>query len=445
MFLGVALAGRRQSYEYLLKRRLKRGYDTSSRPVRDDSSSITVTIAMSLYHILDTNERHQTLSALLSIRLQWYDEYLTWNKSDYGNLKMIWLPANQIWVPDLVITNYASEEYLPYMNTNAIIESNGRVLWMFPLVVKIYCSLNVRYFPFDEQKCDIKFISWTYSGYEVNITRDTERENIVYYKPKNQQWRVEKISVRRNISFYACCDEPYPDIKFTIHMRRRSLFYIINLICPCLLIYLISFLGFFLPVESGEKVNLEITVLLALVVFLLMVGETMPPTPDTIPVVGMLVGTTMVMVSLALVMAVIVTNIYFKKDTNHRVPVWIRTIVLDCCGCCCKRKTSRSPRFPSIEKIGGRSFMIDGDIDLTDLGASPHAEGDTFIYHCDTAFRNGHLPYCAHEGNRNHPEEWQRLAYILDRTFFWLFTVLSVVTFVFIIWTIRPVFKKSHM
>ena len=85
---------------------------------------------------------------------------------------------------------------------------------------------------------------------------------------------------------YACCLEPYPDVTFTIHMTRRSLFYIINLIFPCLLIYAVSFLGFFLPVESGEKVNLEITILLALVVFLLIVGETLPPTPDAIPVLG---------------------------------------------------------------------------------------------------------------------------------------------------------------
>jgi len=62
--------------------------------------------------------------------------------------------------------------------------------------------------------------------------------------------------------------------------------YVINLIAPCFLIFLISFLGFFLPVESGEKVNLEITILLALVVFLLRVGETMPPTPDSIPILG---------------------------------------------------------------------------------------------------------------------------------------------------------------
>ena len=70
-------------------------------------------------------------------------------------------------------------------------------------------------------------------------------------------------------------------------MSRRSLFYVVNLIFPCLLIYAVSFLGFFLPTESGDKVNLEITVLLALVVFLLIAGETLPPTPDVIPVLGL--------------------------------------------------------------------------------------------------------------------------------------------------------------
>jgi len=93
--------------------------------------------------------------------------------------------------------------------------------------------------------------------------------------------------VERHEKVYACCPEPYPDVTFTIHMSRRSLFYVVNLIFPCLLIYAVSFLGFFLPTESGDKVNLEITVLLALVVFLLIAGETLPPTPDAIPALGL--------------------------------------------------------------------------------------------------------------------------------------------------------------
>ena len=172
------------------------------------------------------------------------------------------------------------------MVTNTIVSASGDVLWLYPALIKTYCTLNVKYFPFDSQNCEIVFISWTFSGDQLDVLYNTSFKNSVYYKPENQEWAVDGISAQRNEKYYACCKEPYPDVTFTIHMRRGSLFYIVNLIAPCFLIFLISFLGFFLPVESGEKVNLETTILLALVVFLLMVGETMPPTPDAIPVLG---------------------------------------------------------------------------------------------------------------------------------------------------------------
>ena len=41
-----------------------------------------------------------------------------------------------------------------------------------------------------------------------------------------------------------------------------------------------------LPVESGEKVSLEITVLLSLAVFMLVVSESVPPSSDNFPIIG---------------------------------------------------------------------------------------------------------------------------------------------------------------
>jgi len=111
--------------------------------------------------------------------------------------------------------------------------------------------------------------------------------NLLLYACVWQEWFVREVTVERHEKVYACCPQPYPDVTFTIHMTRRSLFYVVNLIFPCLLIYAVSFLGFLLPSESGDKVNLEITVLLALVVFLLIAGETLPPTPDAIPALGL--------------------------------------------------------------------------------------------------------------------------------------------------------------
>ena len=58
----------------------------------------------------------------------------------------------------------------------------------------------------------------------------------------------------RNVKFYTCCDEPYLDITFNITMRRKTLFYTVNLIIPCMGISFLTILVFYLPSDSGEKV-----------------------------------------------------------------------------------------------------------------------------------------------------------------------------------------------
>ena len=46
------------------------------------------------------------------------------------------------------------------------------------------------------------------------------------------------------------------DITFTVHIRRRTLYYFFNLIIPCVLIASMAVLGFTLPSDSGEKLSL---------------------------------------------------------------------------------------------------------------------------------------------------------------------------------------------
>ena len=55
---------------------------------------------------------------------------------------------------------------------------------------------------------------------------------------------------------------------------------------PCIFVTSAAMLVFYLPPESGEKVNMGVTVLLALTVFLLLVAESMPPQSKNIPLAG---------------------------------------------------------------------------------------------------------------------------------------------------------------
>uniref|UniRef100_A0A1I8GIH3 Neur_chan_LBD domain-containing protein n=1 Tax=Macrostomum lignano TaxID=282301 RepID=A0A1I8GIH3_9PLAT len=96
---------RRCSSEQAAKEALLCGYDRTSRPVINDSTQIRVHIAVALFHILDTDEKHQTFSALMSIRLRWTDEYLTWDPEDFNGTTNLHIPSSAIWTPDIVISN----------------------------------------------------------------------------------------------------------------------------------------------------------------------------------------------------------------------------------------------------------------------------------------------------------------------------------------------------
>ena len=70
------------------------------------------------------------------------------------------------------------------------------------------------------------------------------------------EWDILEVPAVRNVKWYTCCSEPYLDITFNVTMRRKTLFYTVNLIIPCMGISFLTVLVFYLPSDSGEKVSL---------------------------------------------------------------------------------------------------------------------------------------------------------------------------------------------
>lgn len=67
---------------------------------------------------------------------------------------------------------------------------------------------------------------------------------------------LSEVPGQMNKRVYECCEEPYPDVTFTVVMRRRTLYYGLNLLIPCILISTLALLVFLLPADSGEKISL---------------------------------------------------------------------------------------------------------------------------------------------------------------------------------------------
>lgn len=143
------------------------------------------------------------------------------------------------------------------------------------------------------------------------------------------EWDILTVPASRNEKFYPCCEEPYPDIYFNITMRRKTLFYTVNLIIPCVGISFLSVLVFYLPSDSNEKVSLCISVLLSLTVFFLLLAEIIPPTSLAVPLLGKYLLFTMILVTFSVMVTIGVLNINFRSPSTHKMAPWVRYVFID--------------------------------------------------------------------------------------------------------------------
>ncbi|KAK0134652.1 Neuronal acetylcholine receptor subunit alpha-10 [Merluccius polli] len=283
MFFKTVCLGAHGRYAQKLLSDLFSNYTSALRPVEDTDHIINVTLQITLSQIIDMDERNQILTTYLWNRQMWTDAYLSWRKEDYDGLDTIRIPSRLVWKPDIVLYNSANDQFSSSMETNVVLRNDGHVMWDQPAITKSSCSVDVAFFPFDLQQCRLTFGSWTHNGNQMDLVNALDSADLADFVP-NVEWEVLGMPSKKNVILYGCCSDPYPDITYTLHLKRRSSFYIFNLLIPCMMISFLAPLGFYLPADSGEKVSLGVTVLLALTVFQLLVAESMPPS-ESVPLI----------------------------------------------------------------------------------------------------------------------------------------------------------------
>lgn len=75
-------------------------------------------------------------------------------------------------------------------------------------------------------------------------------------------------------------------VRVQVVIRRRPLFYTVNLLLPSIFLMVMDIVGFYLPPDSGERVSFKITLLLGYSVFLIIVSDTLPATAIGTPLIG---------------------------------------------------------------------------------------------------------------------------------------------------------------
>ncbi|XP_034030634.1 neuronal acetylcholine receptor subunit alpha-7-like [Thalassophryne amazonica] len=320
--LRVSMQGPHQRF---LLRELLRDYNPMERPVANDSQPLTVHFSFTLMQVMDVDEKNQILTTNAWLQMQWYDHYLQWNQTEYPGVKNLRFTPDQVWTPDILLYNSAHDKFDATFKTNVLVNSSGFCEYLPPGIFVSTCSVDVRWFPFDIQRCELKFGSWTFDGWLLDL--QMKEADVSGYMP-NGEWDLLGVPGDRHEVFYDCCAEPYPDVTFVVTLRRRTLFYALNLLIPCVLLSSMTLLVFLLPANSGEKISLGITVLLSLTVFMLMVAEIMPTTSDSVPLIGQYFASTMVIVGMSVVATVTVLQFHHHNPNSGHMPRWVHLVLL---------------------------------------------------------------------------------------------------------------------
>ncbi|XP_072317785.1 neuronal acetylcholine receptor subunit alpha-10a [Eucyclogobius newberryi] len=301
-------------------------YSSALRPVEDTDKELNVTLQVTLSQIIDMDERNQILTAYLWIRRVWVDAHLRWDKDEYDGLDTIRIPSSYVWRPDIVLYNNADDHFTGPMDTNVVIQHDGQITWDSPAITKSSCKVDVSFFPFDSQQCRFTYGSWTYNGNQLDILNGMDSADLADLV-ENVEWEVLGMPAKKNVIVYGCCAEPYPDVTYTLKLKRRASFYVFNLLIPCVMISFLAPLGFYLPADSGEKVSLGVTVMLALTVFQLLVAEIMPPS-ENVPLIGKYYIATMTMVTASTALTIFIMNIHHCGPDAKPLPRWAKTVIL---------------------------------------------------------------------------------------------------------------------
>ncbi|KAF4087028.1 hypothetical protein AMELA_G00090840 [Ameiurus melas] len=417
--------------EARLVKKLFSGYNKVVRPVNHFKDAVVVTVGLQLIQLISVDEVNQIVTTNVRLKQQWKDVNLQWNPEEYSGIKKIRVPCTDIWRPDLVLYNNADGDFAIVHETKVLLEYTGMITWNPPAIFKSYCEIIVLHFPFDLQNCSMKLGTWTFDGNLVVINPDSDRPDLSNFM-ESGEWVMKDYRSWKHWVYYACCqDTPYLDITYHFLLLRLPLYFIVNVIIPCILFSFLTGLVFYLPTDSGEKMTLSISVLLSLTVFLLVIVELIPSTSSAVPLIGKYMLFTMIFVIASIIITVIVINTHHRSPSTHTMPAWVRKIFIETIP---NWMFFSAMKRPSMEKRSKNIFTP--DLDISDISGKPMPTAVPFqspiTKNPDVRSAIEGVKYIAEtmksdEESNNACDEWKFVAMVLDHILLCVFMAVCII------------------
>ncbi|XP_018425467.1 PREDICTED: 5-hydroxytryptamine receptor 3A-like [Nanorana parkeri] len=394
------------------------GYNKGIRPVQNWRRVTTVNIDITLYAILGVDEKNQLLSTYIWYKQSWVDEFLTWDPMKFDNVLNITLPVHMVWVPDMTVTESVNAEKPPEISYVFLL-NNGRVLNYKPMQITSTCTLDIFYFPFDYQNCTLTFVSWMHTTFEK---REINETYYVHHINNYGEWELSRVIPK--YEELTEDDMEYGEVSYIIIIKRKPLFYAINLIFPSMLLMIMDIVGFYLPPEGGERISFKVTLLLGYSVFLIIVSEQLPATGE--PLIGVYFTLCMIMLVVSLMESIMIVRIVHKENLHPEVPKWLKKLVLEilapmvCLSEWARFNTPKEQDAASTEETETSTEKLtcyNNKNALDDNRQLPVVQDSELLHNIlkEVAAIREHVKKSDHKSIN---QEWLRVGYIIDKLLF---------------------------
>ncbi|KAK7945700.1 hypothetical protein WMY93_001428 [Mugilogobius chulae] len=322
---------------------LMKDYNKNVRPMESSGDITKVHIKMTLTNLISLNEKEEALTTSVWIEMQWCDYRLRWDQMPrsalYGDITSeLRMPSQSIWLPDIILENNVDGQFEVAYYCNALVSPDGCVYWLPPAIYRSACPITVNYFPFDWQNCTMVFRSQTYSANEIEIVLKEEDNYTLEWVDidpeaftENGEWVIKHRPAKKLINTqYTKDDLEYQEVVFFLIIQRKPLFYIINIIAPCVLFSSLGLLVYYLPAKAGgQKCFMSIATLLGQTVFVLLIAKKVPETSQAVPLIGKYLMFVMSVTTMVVMNCVIVLNVSQRTPNTHKMTDKVRKILLN--------------------------------------------------------------------------------------------------------------------
>ncbi|CAC5393636.1 unnamed protein product [Mytilus coruscus] len=165
---------------------------------------------------------------------------------------------------------------------------------------------------FEEIDETIEFVTWGLTQADIPLSlAPTNSFDLTFFVP-NSNW---KLTGNRPYTYSL---GGYSGYYVDITIQREPLYFLLMVVCPTLLFSLLNPLVFLLPVESGERISLAMTILLSYAIFLTLVSAAIPSSSNPMCIL-LIMMVVIIIVSGMIVFSVIIISAIYCRDEKQKM------------------------------------------------------------------------------------------------------------------------------